>query len=107
MNQEIPFPSFFMYGGFNGFYSEQLNQSEIQRLQFVLRTILNHIGQEREETKRHAKILYTKCDKADCNTQEMFDFLNSVRNVQRKQKKFYKELSVIQNKLKKMQKEVI
>lgn len=84
--------------------SVDLTQAEIQTLQFVLRTILNHVGIERSETKRLSKVLFNLCDKEKPETEEYFNMLNNVRNTQRKQREFYLKLSKIQNKIKKLQK---
>lgn len=95
----IPFPSFYLLDN-----SHELTQSEVQTLQFVLRTILNHVGQERAEAKRISKTLYKMCDKDKPETEEFFHMLNNVRNSARQQREFYLKLSKIQNKIKKMQK---
>lgn len=98
-DEQVPFPSFFLL-------NEQsvLSQSDLQRLQFVLRTILNSISNSRYDLARNASQLYTLCDPAKPETEQFFEMLNNVRESQRQSKKFYKQLAAIQNKLKKLQK---
>jgi hypothetical protein len=111
-NDQVPFPSFFLLDdlaemiGFDSIAETRLNQSELQTLQFVLRTILNSLTEDRAYLNRAAKVLYTKCDPEVPESEEYFDLLNNTRDGLRKSTQFYKSLASIQNKIKRMQKEI-
>ena len=113
-DEQVPFPSFFLLDdlakmlNFNtdSFAETRLNQSELQTLQFVLRTILNSITEDRAYLNRAAKVLYTKCDPEVPESGQYFDLLNHTRDGLRKSTQFYKSLANIQNKIKRMQKEI-
>ena len=81
--------------------SEQLTLQEIQFLNAMFAEMLTISSYNISELKAAIQECWLLCDPDDPKTQENFDYLNQLRNLQRKFKKAHSQLAAIQRKLKK------
>ena len=81
--------------------NEQLTLQEIQFLNGMFAEMLTISSYNTNELKAAIQECWLLCDPDDPKTQENFDYLNQLRNLQRKFKKAHSQLAAIQRKLKK------